>query len=104
MTLEHQNKRNSSKSMIANAAERVDEALRNTVQSYLTKGAIELDLKQVDKSIRDKPLPYVAIAVTIGFIVGGGMITRPGLLVLGFFGRKVATETAINLMSDMLQM
>jgi hypothetical protein len=55
------------------------------------------------RSIRDKPLRSAAIAAGAGFVIGGGMATRPALALLALFGRKAAKETATNLMAGMVR-
>ena len=85
------------------AAEKADRAVRDTAQTYLEKFGVKLDLEQIEKSIRDKPLPSVAIAAAAGFIIGGGMATRPAVAILALFGRKAAKETATNFMTGMVR-
>jgi 1,4-dihydroxy-2-naphthoyl-CoA synthase len=84
------------------AAKKADNAVRDTARTYLRKFGVNLDLEQIEKSIRDKPLPSVAIAAAAGFIIGGGMATRPAVAILALFVRKAAKETATNLMTGMV--
>lgn len=56
------------------AAKKADRAVRDTAQTYLEKFGVKLDPEQIEKSIRDKPLPSVAIAAAAGFIIGGGLL------------------------------
>jgi hypothetical protein len=70
--------------------------------AYLRKVGLNLDLEQVEKSIRDKPLPSAAIAAAADFILGGGMATRPGLAILAFLAWRVAKDTASNLVTAMI--
>jgi ElaB/YqjD/DUF883 family membrane-anchored ribosome-binding protein len=90
-------------STIMDATKRTDNALRDTARTYLRKFGFNLDIVQIENSIRDKPLRSTAIAAAAGFIVGGGMATRPGVAILALFGRKVAEETAANLMTGMVR-
>jgi 1,4-dihydroxy-2-naphthoyl-CoA synthase len=84
------------------AVKKADNAVRDTARTYLRKFGVNLDLEQIEKSIRDKPLPSVAIAAAAGFIIGGGMATRPAVAILALFVRKAAKETATNLMTGMV--
>ena len=81
------------------AAKKADEAVRETAQKSLDGTGLKLDLRQLEKSIRDKPLHAFAIASAVGFVFGGGMATRPGWAMLALFGRKAARETTNNLIS-----
>jgi ElaB/YqjD/DUF883 family membrane-anchored ribosome-binding protein len=83
------------------ALKRTDNAIRDTARTYLGKFGVNLDIVRVETSIRERPLRFTAIAATAGFIVGGGMTTRPGVAILALFGRKVVTETAANLITGM---
>jgi hypothetical protein len=56
----------------------------------------------MEKWIRDNPLKSTAIAAAGGYIIGGGMATRPGVAILALLGRKAAKETATNLMTGMV--
>ena len=58
---------------------------------------------QIENSIRDRPLRSMAVAAAAGFIVGGGMATRPGVAILALFGRTAVKETATNLMTGMVR-
>jgi hypothetical protein len=64
---------------------------------------INLDIVQIENSIRDRPLRSMAVAAAAGFIVGGGMATRPGVAILALFGRTAVKETATNLMTGMVR-
>jgi hypothetical protein len=61
-----------------------------------------LDFQQIEKSIYEKPLTSAGIAAGAGFILGGGMATRPALALLAIFGRKAARDTAASLVTGML--
>src|SRR5438128_272050 len=43
------------------AAKKADRAVRDMARTYLEKFGVKLDLEQIEKSIRDKPLPSAAI-------------------------------------------
>jgi hypothetical protein len=78
------------------AAKNASRALKDTAQHYLDAAGINIDLKDVEKGIRQRPLFYLALAASAGFVIGGGMATNTGVALLGLFGRKAAVETAIN--------
>jgi hypothetical protein len=92
-----------STSPIVDAAKSADNAVRETARTYLRKFGLNLDLEQVEKSIRDKRIPSAAIAAATGFIIGGGLTTRPAMAILLLFGRKAAKQTAANLVSGMVR-
>jgi ElaB/YqjD/DUF883 family membrane-anchored ribosome-binding protein len=85
------------------AAEKADRALQDTAQKFLKRRGIEVDLRQIEKSIHDKPLSAAAVAATAGFIVGGGLATRPAIALLFLLGRMAAKETAVNLVAGMVR-
>jgi hypothetical protein len=84
-------------------AEKTDRAIVDTAQKYLRRRGVDFDLRQVEKTIREKPLSAAALAATAGFIVGGGLATRPGLAMLFLFGRMAARETAIDLVTGLVR-
>ena len=57
-------------------------AIRATAQSYLDRAGLKLDLRQVESTIREKPVPAAALAAAAGFLFGGGMGTRWGAVML----------------------
>lgn len=61
------------------AVRKADGAIRDTAQKYLDRSGIKLDLQQIEKTIREKPLRSAAIAAGAGFVVGGGTVTRQRL-------------------------
>jgi hypothetical protein len=69
-------------------AGKADIAFRNTVQNYLDRAGIKLDLEHFESNIRQQPLIAAAIAAAAGFIFGGGAITRLGSALLALKGRK----------------
>jgi ElaB/YqjD/DUF883 family membrane-anchored ribosome-binding protein len=89
-------------SPITEAANKVDDAVKDTASAYLRKVGLNIDLEQIETSIRDKPLPSAAIAAAAGFILGGGMATRPGLAILAFLAWRVAKDTASNLVTGII--
>jgi ElaB/YqjD/DUF883 family membrane-anchored ribosome-binding protein len=84
-------------------AGKTDRAFRTTAQSYLDRAGLKLDLRQLESTIRDKPVQAAAIAAAAGFLFGGGMGTRWGAAILTLAGRKAARDTAGNLVSGMVQ-
>jgi ElaB/YqjD/DUF883 family membrane-anchored ribosome-binding protein len=87
---------------VKKVAEKTDRAIVNTAQRYLKRRGVDFDLRQLEKTIREKPLSAAALAATVGFIVGGGLATRPGLAMLILFGRMAAKETAVNFVTEMV--
>jgi 1,4-dihydroxy-2-naphthoyl-CoA synthase len=85
------------------AAKKADRAVRDTARTYLEKFGVKLDLEQIERSIRDKPLPSAAIAAAAGFIIGGGLATRAAAPILALFARAAAQETATNFMTGMVR-
>jgi hypothetical protein len=88
---------------VRRVAEKTDRAIVNTAQRYLNRRGIDFDLRQLEKTIRDKPLFAAALAATAGFIFGGGLATRPGLAMLMLFARMAAKETVVNLVTEMVR-
>jgi hypothetical protein len=84
-------------------ARRADVAIRDTLRTYLKQFGVNIDLEQIEKTIRRNPLPSAAIAAASGFVIGGGIATRPALAILGLFGRKAVTATAANFMTGMVR-
>jgi hypothetical protein len=78
------------------AAKKASRAVKETAQQYLDAAGIKIDLKDIEKALRERPLFYLAFAAGAGFVVGGGMATSMGVALLGLFGRKAAVETAMN--------
>jgi hypothetical protein len=104
MTLENESEHSigESTSPVIDAAKRADNAVRDTARTCLRRFGINLDLEQMERSICDRPLRSAAIAAAAGFIIGGGMATRPAVAILALFVRKAAKETATNLMTGMV--
>jgi ElaB/YqjD/DUF883 family membrane-anchored ribosome-binding protein len=78
----------------AGAANTANKAINETLDKYLA--AIGLDLEEIEERIREKPGLYIAISVGVGFVAGGGMASKLGLMLLGVAGRRTASETAKN--------
>jgi 1,4-dihydroxy-2-naphthoyl-CoA synthase len=76
-----------------------DRALRDTAQKYIDRAGMKVDLKKVEQRIRENPVPSAAIVAVSGFIVGGGLATRPGAALLALLGRGAARETMTNVVS-----
>lgn len=58
--------------------------------------------RHLDEFARDEPLAALAIAVTAGFILGGGAATRAGRAALGFVGQIALRGVVGNLLGGML--
>jgi hypothetical protein len=84
-------------------ADKTNRAFKDTAQTYLDRAGIKLDLQQIESTMRQKPLAAAAIATAAGFIVGGGMGTRLGSKMLGLLSRKMAGDTASNLVAGMVR-
>jgi hypothetical protein len=84
-------------------ADRTNRAFKDTAQTYLDRAGIKLDLQQVECTLRQKPLAAAAIATAAGFIVGGGMGTRLGSKTVGLLSRKMAGDTASNLVAGIVR-
>jgi ElaB/YqjD/DUF883 family membrane-anchored ribosome-binding protein len=68
MTTETRNDQNIDDSMtsVNEAAKKADGAIRDTAQKYVDRSGIKFDLQQIEQTIREKPLPAVAIAAAAG--------------------------------------
>ena len=58
--------------------------------------------RHLDEFVRDEPLTALAIAVTAGFILGGGAETRVGRAALAFVGRFAIRAAVGNLLVGVL--
>ena len=87
----------------AGAAKTANKAINETARKYLAAAGIKFDLDDVQNRICDRPLFYLAIAASVGFVVGGGMASKWGLALLGMAGRWAAAETATNLGRQVLR-
>jgi hypothetical protein len=77
-----------------------DRALRDTAQKFIDRAEMPVDLKKVEQHIHDQPFRAAAIAAAAGFVVGGGLVTRPGVALLALFARIAARETMTRMVSD----
>jgi hypothetical protein len=64
---------------------------------------MKVDLKDFEERIRDRALFSLGIAAGVGFVLGGGLGTRPGVMLLGLFGRRAARQTATNIGRQVFQ-
>ena len=103
MRTEDEREMSESSTPVKKVAEKTDRAIVDTAQRYLKRRGVDFDVRQLEKTIREKPLSAAALAATAGFIVGGGLATRPGLAMLFLFGRMAAKETAVNFVTDMVR-
>ena len=81
----------------AGAAKAANKAINDTARKYLAAAGSEVDLENIRNRIRNRPLFFIAIAAGAGFVIGGGMTSRMGLLLIGLAGRRAAAEAATNL-------
>jgi len=58
--------------------------------------------RYVEELVRDEPFTALAIAVTAGFIIGGGAGTRVGRSALAYVGQVVVRGAVGNLLVGML--
>ena len=103
MSAENERDASEAATPVRKVAEKTDRAIVDTAQRYLNRRGVDFDLRQLKKTIRDRPLSAAALAATAGFIFGGGLATRPGLAMLLLFGRMAARETAVNLVTEMVR-
>jgi len=92
-----------STSAIADITKKADNAVRDTARTYLTRFGVGIDLEKIEKSIRRKPLRSAGIATGVGFVIGGGMTTRPSIALLAYFSWIVAKDAATHLMIGMVR-
>jgi ElaB/YqjD/DUF883 family membrane-anchored ribosome-binding protein len=90
-------------SPVTEATEQAEKAVKDTAGRYLRSFGMNPDLAKVEKWIRDRPLPSAAIAAAAGFIIGGGMASRPGVAMLALLGREAAKQAATNMISGMVR-
>jgi ElaB/YqjD/DUF883 family membrane-anchored ribosome-binding protein len=105
MRTEDTNERDLNESLTSakKVAEKTDRVLVDTAQRYLKRRGVDFDVRQLEKTIREKPVTAAALAATVGFIVGGGLATRPGTAMLVLLGRMAARETAVDLVTGMVR-
>ena len=88
---------------VGGVASTANKAVRDTAQKYLNAVGMKVDLKDVEGRLREQSLLSIGIAAGIGFILGGGLGTRPGVMLLGLFGRRAARQIATNTGRELLQ-
>jgi hypothetical protein len=88
---------------IAEGAKTVNSAIRDTAQKYLNAAGMKVNMKDIEKRLRDRGLLSLGVAAGLGFILGGGLATRPGVMLLGLFGRAAARQTEMNVGRQVLQ-
>jgi len=84
-------------------AKTANRAVRDTAQKYLHMAGVKVDLENIEARLRERALISLAIAAGTGFVLGGGLATKPGVILLGLFGRVAARQTATNVGSQILQ-
>jgi len=100
---EIENVADESAAFVAGAAKTANRAVRDTAQKYLNAAGMKVDLEDIEERLRDRALFSLGIAAGAGFILGGGLATRPGVMLLGLFGRTAARQTATNVGRQVLQ-
>ena len=85
-----------------NTAQTADNAIKETAATYMRNVGVDLNLERLERSIREKPLAAAGLAAGAGFILGGGMATRPALALLALFGRKAARDMAASFMRSIV--
>jgi hypothetical protein len=64
---------------------------------------MKVDLKDIEERLRARALFSLGIAAGAGFLLGGGLATKPGVILFGLFGRAAARQTATNVGRQVLQ-
>ena len=80
----------------ARAATNANNAINETIDKYLAAAGIKIDLNNIQDRVRARPLFYMATMASIGFVVGGGVTSKLGLLLFGIGGRRMGADTATN--------
>jgi hypothetical protein len=75
---------------------KVDAAFRNMLQSSFDATGIKCDLRQVEDKIVAQPLASYGIAAAAGFIVGGGLATRAGWIMLALLSWRSVSNAAMK--------
>lgn len=91
-----------SKVSAAGTTNKANRAVKDTARKYLDAAGFKIDLDDIESRIRKRPLFCPMLAVSAGFITGGGLATDSGEVLLGRFGRKVAVDTATNFARQIL--
>jgi len=79
---------------VAGAAKAANRGLRETVQKYLNAAGINVDLQNFEERLRARALLSLGIAAGTGFVLGGGLATKPAVMLLGLFGSATTRQTA----------
>src|SRR5437763_56306 len=67
--------------------------------SRMPDGSDAIDLRLVlSESIKQRPIPALALAAGAGFILGGGLRSRLGTGLMLFAGRTIAREVMLSAM------
>ena len=90
-------------SPVAGIAKTANRAVRDTAQRYLNVAGVNVDLENIEQRIRGRALLSLGLAAGTGFVLGGGLGTRPGVLMLAMFGRVAARRTATNMARQVFQ-
>jgi ElaB/YqjD/DUF883 family membrane-anchored ribosome-binding protein len=85
--------------LIADAALKTNNAIRTTAERYVSRTTAT----EAEKTIGENPLVAAALAAAVGFVIGGGMTSRPGLLILALVVRKALRETGVNFVIEMVR-
>lgn len=80
----------------AQAADTTNNAVKDTIQKYLNSAGLNVDVRDIEQRIRGRALFSLGIAAGVGFFLGGGLATRPGVIMVGLFARTAARRAAIN--------
>lgn len=60
-------------------------------------------LSQWEEGIRERPLTALAVAASMGFLLGGGLRSRSGVAATAFVVRTVAKEAALAFIQDAMR-
>jgi hypothetical protein len=93
----------SADSSVSGIAKTANKAVRDTAQKYLNAAGMRVDLEDVEQRIRGRALLSLGLAAGAGFVLAGGLGTRPGMMMLALFGRTVARRAATNMGRQVFQ-
>ena len=79
---------------------KLDTAFRNMLQSSFDATGIKCDMRRMEDKIIAQPLASYGIAAAGGFIVGGGLATRIGWIMLALLGWRAVSNAAMKEPSD----
>ena len=86
-----------------NTISKVDTAFRDMLQRSFDAAGIKCDLRQVEDKIIAQPLTSYWIAAASGFVVGGGMATRLGWIMLTWMGWRAMRNQARKERSEAIE-